>query len=137
MLRRNIDILLMSFLASIALVFYDQRAITRPLTSCVSCALKGMQLLQRLQVRCATKNTNSIEKKKNYICSFDRITGTGFNGNRIRQLGGTQFNFNSLHLGVFISNSLYFVLVNSYDFCPFFRTINETEGTFQLMLIKA
>ena len=96
-----------------------------------------MQLLQRLQVRCATKNTNSIEKKKNYICSFDRITGTGFNGNRTRELGGTQFNFNSLHLGVFISSSLYFVLVNSYDFCPFFRTINETEGTFQLMLIRA
>ena len=67
MLRRNIDILLMSFLASIALVFYDQRAITRPLTSCVSSALKGMQLLQRLQVRCATKNTNSIEKKKLYM----------------------------------------------------------------------
>ena len=135
MLRRNIDILLMSFLASIALVFYDQKAITRPLTSCVSCALKGMQLLQRLQVRCAKYKFN--REKKNYICSFDRITGTGFNGNRIRELGGTQFNFNSLHLGVFISSSLYFVLVNSYDFCPFFRTINETEGTFQLMLIKA
>ena len=93
----------------------------------------------------ATKTTSAVchekykfnREKKNYICSFDRITGTGFNGNRIRELGGTQFNFNSLHLGVFISSSLYFVLVNSYDFCPFFRTINETEGTFQLMLIKA
>ena len=58
-------------------------------------------------------------------------------GNRIGELGGTQFNFNLLNLGVFISSSLYLCSRQLLRFFSLFQDYNETEGTFQLMLIAA
>ena len=97
------------------------------MTCCVSYTLK--------KETAATKTTSAAchlkykfnREKKNYICSFDRIAETGLNGNRIRELGSKQFNFNSLNLGVFNSSSLYLCSRQLLRFFPF---------VLQLMLIK-